>query len=250
MQEFHDSREGSQGEQQDIATFKLFPLLANELQHRIWEESFPRWRIFDDDTLRLLNPQDDIIYSYLTSYALYVCHASREFTQRRFRRSFLFRSWPKGKIGRVIYFQPEYDVRVYQMSQLHWRQDGHCLFSCVKIVADVAPEDFTGNIGFGLRSMEFCEKFPNLKEVIVTNRHLNLHRNFTTQMDWRAMATNKRVSERLGPRLEGCGEAFPRKRHSNSVVFRAAWDGYGQEKIHYNLPYVSRWGIRQHTSQN
>lgn len=164
-------REGSQGNRKGAATFSL---LSNELKNLIWEETFSQQRIFDDDTLRILNAQNGVMYSYLTPYALFVCHASQEFAQGRLRRSYLFKEWPRG-IGRVIYFRPECDVRVYQMTQLHWRQDGHCLFSCVKIIADVSPEDLTSDIGFGLRSAEFREKFPSLKKVIVTDRQLNLY---------------------------------------------------------------------------
>lgn len=177
-------REDSQGERKNVATFSL---LANELQDRIWEESFSQ-RIFDNDTLRLLKPQNGTMYSYLTPYALYVSHASREFAQRRLRLSFLFRSWSK-RSGRVIYSRPEYDVRIYQSTQLHWQPDGQCLFDCVKIIADVSPEELTGNIGHGLRSVEFLEKFPNLKRVIVTDRQMNLHgevfRNRLTEEHWK-----------------------------------------------------------------
>lgn len=79
-------RQDLQGKKKDVATFSL---LANELQHQIWEESFSQRRIFDDDTLTPLNPQDGIMYYYLTSYALLVCRDSREYAQRRLRHSYL-----------------------------------------------------------------------------------------------------------------------------------------------------------------
>lgn len=71
-----------------------FLKLPTELQNLIWEETFSQPRIFDDDTLRLINPQDGIAYSYLTPYALYVCRGSRTFAQSRLCRTFLFRTWP------------------------------------------------------------------------------------------------------------------------------------------------------------
>ncbi|PVH71255.1 hypothetical protein DL98DRAFT_540198 [Cadophora sp. DSE1049] len=197
MQAPQDQREGSQENGKSFPTFPFFSRFPREIRDQIWEETFSQQRIFDNDTLRRLKPQNGIMYSYLTPYALYVCQASREFAQRRLRRSYLLRSWPK-KFGRVIYFKPECDVRVYQSTQLHWQPDGQCLFSCVKIIADASPEDLASNTRHGLRSEEFHEKFPNLKRVIVTDRQLNLDgeviRNRWTEERWKRVKRDTRTT--------------------------------------------------------
>ncbi|PVH75970.1 hypothetical protein DL98DRAFT_303962 [Cadophora sp. DSE1049] len=181
----------SQENRKDVATFCLLP---NELRYQIWEESFSQQRIFDDDTLRLLNPQDGIMYSYLTPYALFVCRDSREYAQRRLRCSYLSEPWSDEPRRRVIYFNPDCDVRIHQFGQFHWRRlDGQCLFSCVKIIADVSPADLTSDIGYGLRSVEFREKFPNLKRVTVTDRRVGLNGEFVRYM-WTGEQWNRESS--------------------------------------------------------
>lgn len=72
-------------------SFPDFPRLALELRNLIWESTFSQPRVFDDGTLRLLNPRNGVMYSYLTPYALYVCRDSRDFAQSRLCRTFLFR---------------------------------------------------------------------------------------------------------------------------------------------------------------
>lgn len=134
-----------------------FLKLPTELQNLIWEETFSQPRIFDDDTLRLINPQDGIAYSYLTPYALYVCRGSRTFAQSRLCRTFLFRTWPPNS-RRTIYFNPNCDVCIYRFTDLSWRPDfipGRCLFNYIEIIANVSPDRLTSTTSQGLRSVEF-----------------------------------------------------------------------------------------------
>ncbi|KAH6696562.1 hypothetical protein BKA61DRAFT_623197 [Leptodontidium sp. MPI-SDFR-AT-0119] len=53
--------------------------LCWQLQYQIWEDSFSHQQIFDDNTPRILNPKDDVMYSYLNPYSLFVCRDSREY---------------------------------------------------------------------------------------------------------------------------------------------------------------------------
>lgn len=146
-------REGSQGNRKRLVTFSL---LSNGLKDLIWWETFSQKRIFDDDTLRLLNPRNGIMYSYLTPYALFVCRYSRELARGRLRCSHLSVPWSDETRRPVVYFNPEYDVCVNEWERLHWRQlDGQCMFSCVKIIADVSSEDLTSDREYGLRSVAF-----------------------------------------------------------------------------------------------
>ncbi|KAL5313012.1 hypothetical protein ACEPPN_019438 [Leptodophora sp. 'Broadleaf-Isolate-01'] len=124
---------------------------------------------------RLLNPQNGIIYSYLTPYVLYVCHDSREFALGRLSRSYLRHSWPQDH-RRVIFFQPESDIYVCESTQLNWQPDDQYVFRYVKIIADVLPKDLTGKTGYELRSVKFHKKFPKLQGLIVTDRHMNMYR--------------------------------------------------------------------------
>ncbi|KAH7418849.1 hypothetical protein BKA64DRAFT_739204 [Cadophora sp. MPI-SDFR-AT-0126] len=174
MQVPQDQREGSQEDRKGLATFPFFSRFPREIQNQIWEKTFPQKRIFDNDTLRLLNPQNGIMYSYLTPYVLYVCHDSREFAQGRLSRSYLRHSWPQDH-RRVIFFKPESGIYVCESTQLNWKPVDHYMFRYVKIIADVRPEDLSSNIRYGLRSVEFHEKFPKLQGLIVTDRHLNLY---------------------------------------------------------------------------
>jgi len=159
-----------------LESFPSFPRLTIELQNLIWEASFSQPRVFDDGTLRLLNPQNGVMYSYLTPYALYICRDSRNFAQSRLCRTFLFREWPRGS-RRAIYFNPKCDVCVYRFTDLSWRSDfipGLCSFSHVEIVANVSPNALSNTKDYGLRSTNFFERFPNLKRLLVRERYLNL----------------------------------------------------------------------------
>lgn len=156
--------------------FPSFPRLAIELQNLIWEATFSQPRVFDDSTLRLLNPQNGVMYSYLTPYALYICRDSRDFAQSHLCRTFLFRAWPRGS-RRAIYFNPKCDACVYRFTDLSWASDfipGLCSFSHVEILANVSPDALSSAKDYGLRSTNFFERFSNLKRLFVRDRHLNL----------------------------------------------------------------------------
>lgn len=225
-------REGSQGNRKRLATFSL---LSNELKDLIWGETFSQQRIFDDDTLRLLNPRNGIMYSYLTPYALFVCRYSREFARGRLRCSYLSEPWSDEPRRRVVYFDPEYDVCVHQWGQLHWRQlDGQCLFSCVKIIADVSPEDLTSDKGYGLRSVEFREKFPDLKRLTVIDRRVGWNGEVVRYMwteeqwnqesranknDWdREWKAVKKVFEGRGIRIEASSDVLETNKNKKRYI--------------------------------
>ncbi|KAH8650360.1 hypothetical protein BGZ60DRAFT_421838 [Tricladium varicosporioides] len=156
--------------------FSCFRQLSLELQNLIWEETFSQPRIYDGSTLRILNPQDGTIYSYLTPYALYVCRDSRAIAQSCLVRTFLLRAWPEGS-GRIIYFNPNRDICVHRFTDLSWRRDfvpGQCLFNHVEIQVNVSPDTLASTVDYGLRSTRFSERFPNLKRLLVRDRVLDL----------------------------------------------------------------------------
>lgn len=158
-----------------IESFPSFQKLPVELRHLIWEETFSQPRFFDGDTLRLLKPQNGTIYSLLTPSALYVCHESRTFAQDRLCCTYLFQKWP-ANTGRIIYFNPKCDVCNYRFTDLTRRRGfipGRCLFRYVEIIA-TDPKELTDTIGYGLRSAQFHDKFPNLERLVVMDRHANL----------------------------------------------------------------------------
>jgi hypothetical protein len=155
-----------------------FQKLLIELRHLIWEETFSQPRFFDSDTLRLLNSQNGTIYSLLTPSALYVCRESRIFAQDRLYCTYLFRTWP-ANTGRIIYFNPKCDVCNYRFTDLTWRWDfipNRCLFRYIEIIANANPKELTDTIGYGLRSTQFHDKFPNLKRLVVMDRYVNLRK--------------------------------------------------------------------------
>lgn len=75
----------------------------------------------------------------------------------------------------MIYFDPKRDIYRHHFTDLLWKRTStQCLFSCVEIVANISPDQLTDTFGHGLRSVEFHDKFPNLKRLVITNRHTNL----------------------------------------------------------------------------
>jgi hypothetical protein len=71
--------------------------ISTELQHLIWEETFSQQWVFDDDTLRLLNPQNGMMYSYLTMHSA---------PQSQLPLPIM------AELRRVIYFNPEYTYNI------------------------------------------------------------------------------------------------------------------------------------------
>ncbi|KAG9229476.1 hypothetical protein BJ875DRAFT_488888 [Amylocarpus encephaloides] len=156
--------------------FSRFQDMAIELQNAVWEVTFSQRRTFDDDTLRILNPQNGMMYSYLTPYALNICYNSRTFAQSRLRRTLLFRRSPQGS-GRTIYFNPNRDVCVYLFTNLSWCEDfilKRCEFRNVEIIANVSPDKLASAIGYGLRGRKFSERFPDIKRLLIREKDINL----------------------------------------------------------------------------
>lgn len=66
----------------------------------------------------------------------------------------------------------EFEI-IYRFTDLSWGLEfipGRCLFNYIKITTNGNPARLTSNTGYGLRSVEFSHKFPNLKRVIVKDR--------------------------------------------------------------------------------
>lgn len=163
----------SSAQTESFARFQNLPL---EIRHSIWKQSLPEPRIFDIDTLQLLKPQHGVICLDLIPSILQVCKDSRASAQSCLYRTVLFKSWTSNR-GRMLYFDPKRDIYKYHFTDLRWRRScapGQCLFGCVEIIANISREQLTDTFGYGIRSVEFHNKFPNLKRLIVTNRHTNI----------------------------------------------------------------------------
>jgi hypothetical protein len=186
-----------------IESFAKFQKLPIEIRHSIWKESLPEPRIFDDDTLRLLRPQHGVICLDLIPSILQVCDESRTLALRHLCRTVLFRTWLPNS-GRMIYFNPKRDVYRCRFTDLLWRRDftqGRGLFGCIEIIANASPEQLNDTIGYGHRSAEFHNEFPNLKRLILTDRYANLHgevlRNGWPEEQWtRESKSNQRDWDR------------------------------------------------------
>jgi hypothetical protein len=167
---------GPQNQGKVLENFSCFQQLAIELQNLIWEETFAQTRVFDDSTLRLLNPQDGVMYSYLIPYALSVSRGSRAFAQERLSHTALIRRWPSNS-RRIIYFNPDSDISIFQFTDLSWAKDfipGQCIFSQIEILANVDPALLASTVGYGLRGTQFSQRFPRLRRLLIRDRDINL----------------------------------------------------------------------------
>lgn len=156
-------------------------------------------RVFDDSTLRILNPQKATMYSYLIPYALAVCRDSRTFAQSRLRRAFLFRGWPPN-YGRTIYFDPHRDVCAYLFTDLSWSASfipGQCLFDHVEIIANGSP-DFVQWVSAHIFTIQSLESFIRAARRKLKSTDKALAGNFETEWkEWDGVwgAYNKSLRE-------------------------------------------------------
>jgi len=177
----------SAGATKGFSSFRKLPI---EIQHSIWEEALPESRVFDNNTLRFLEPQHGMICFDLIPSILQVCRDSRTIAQRHLCRTVLFQTWPRSS-GRTICFNPERDIYRCRFTDFLWRHEflpTQCLFSIVEIYVNLSLGQHPDTFGNVLRSVGFHDRFPHLKRVIVTNQHTHFygdgHRDGWSEEQW------------------------------------------------------------------